>query len=189
MSDPFDAMLEGYDDVEESSGFDGDPLPTGWYPLKIAKVYETSTTTNGAVRTRCGVSVLEGPHEGKVGFFTLNMSPSRVDKNGAARTQEEIKAAAGSIQAQLKGFLSALGLSTGQPVGEGDRKIANFFNVGSWEGREFIGKMQYVPAKGQWSAQNNLNAYYSMGHDDKGIDWWRSNHAGNSAAPGETATI
>ena len=186
MSDPYEAMMEGYDDVEESSGFDGDPLPTGWYPLRIQKVYETSTTKNGAVRTRCGVSVIEGPCEGKIGFFTMNMSPSRVAKDGSARDVGEIRSAATSIQSQLKGFLSALGLSTGQPVGEGDKKIASFFSVGSWEGREFIGKIQFVPASGQWSAQNNLSAYYSMGHEDKGMDWWRANHAGDSESVGGT---
>jgi hypothetical protein len=177
MSD-YGYMTEGYDDVDESHGFSDEPLPSGWYPLRVEKVLSSALSKNGSPSVRLQVQVTEGALQDKRAFVGLNLGPALVDAKGTQRSEKELKDIAKTIQGQMKGFLSSLGVTTGPPVGEKDEAVYSFFNVGSWTGKEFMGFIKLMPAKGDWSASNRLNGYRSIGDEKQGLDAWRAKQSG-----------
>lgn len=185
MTDIYDAMLDGYDDVEPSSGY-GEPLPTGWYPMRVEAVLDTSTSKNGAAMARLQLDVGEGPDKGKKAFVNVIMSPSLVDKTGATRGQAQLADANSVIQGQLKSLLKALGVQTGQPVGTGAEKLFSFYNVGAWKDREFMARIRLRPARGEYEASNDLGDYKPFADEKRGIAWWRGQQGGGGSAKAET---
>ena len=188
MSD-YSHMMEGFDEVEASHGFSDEQLPSGWYPLKVEKVLSTDLSRNGSPQARLQLLVTEGSAEGKRTFANISMGPAKVDRDGAARSDDDLKKTAKTIQGQMRGFLDALGLTTGQPVGDGEEAVYSFFSVGSWAGREFMGYVKLLPAKGQWPASNRLQSYQSLQDEKKGIDAWRAGQASDAAPTSAAQSI
>lgn len=194
MSDAYDQMLTGYDEVEASHGFSGDPLPTAWYALQVEKVLDSSASKSGVPMVRLQLLVTsKHPDEamrGKRAFVGIALGASRVDKNGVQRSQAEYDKATKQVQATSKGLLSALGVSTAAPLGSGVDKVFNFYNVGAWTGREFIGKVALRPPQGQYDASNQLQAHHALDDAKRGLEWLQKqgvlstpSNAANSAAP------
>ncbi len=180
-------MFEGYDDIEETHGFDTDPLPTNWYHLMIEKVLGTEATKNGAVQARCQVIVESGELKGKRAFVNILLGPSSVNKDGTARSDVERQKAAGSIMGQMKGFMKSIGCNTGAPTGDGDvDKAASFYNVGTWDTRQFIGNVKYRPAQGKWGASNQLNGYHGLEDEKKGLEWLNNQSSGSGTNEAQT---
>jgi len=184
MSDPFANMLDGYDEVEPSQGMSGDPLDTGWYPLMVEKVLGTDVSQKGAPTSRVQLKVTEGEYEGRRAFVTVVMGAAMYDKEGKQRTAVELAKANKTIQGQMKGFLKAIGVSTGQPGGTGKDMVFGFYNVPLWEGRTFVGKIRKRAAEGAYPESNQLDAYHSNDDEKRGLSWWRQEQGGaKSSAP------
>lgn len=185
MSDPFTGMLDGYDEVEPSQGMSGDPLDTGWYPLMIEKVLGTDVSKKGAPTSRVQLKVTEGEFEGRRAFVTVVLGAASYDKEDRERGAVDMAKANKTIQGQMKGFLRALGVTTGQMVGEGKDMVFGFYNVGSWDGRTFVGKIRKRAAEGNYPESNQLDAYHNNDDEKRGLAWWRaqSTSAKSSAAP------
>jgi hypothetical protein len=174
VADAFDSMLAGYDEVEASQGYSGDPVPTGWYALKLEKVLSAELSKNGIPMVRMQILITEGQRANQRAFVGMTLSASEKDKNGAQRTKQEIDDANRKIMAQMKGFLGALGVSTAAPAGSGAQKVFNFYNVTAWEGRDFIGKISLRAKTEKYEASNQLNAYYNIKDEKHGLDWLRA---------------
>lgn len=183
MIDDFASMIDGYDQVEPSAGLSNEPLEAGWYALEVAEVLERSTTKNGVPQARVRLKVTEGPSKGRNAFVRLYMGASRVsrkDGNELARTDAEYEKARASVQAQMKGFMRALQLTTGAPVGEGVEKVFSFYNLDAWAGTNFVGRIT-LQAGGanavtgqEYQAQNNLAEFHPMNDAKKGYAWLMS---------------
>lgn len=173
-------LFTGYDDVEESHGFDGDPLPTDWYYLLVEKVLDVAQSNKGAITARIQVGVQEGPKANAKAFVSIVLAPAAEDKNGAQRNDVEMRKANSNIQAQMKGFLRALGVTTGQPLGNSlVDKAHSFYNVNAWEGSSFIAKVSRRE-NAQYGASNQLSSYYSLSDEKRGLDWYRNDHLAKS---------
>jgi hypothetical protein len=189
MSDPVLDMLDGYDDVEASSGMSGDPLPTGWYLLTVEKLLDMAASKAGVPMARLQLNVDEGEHAKQKAFVSIALGPKATNKDGSNRSPEEFDKAKKSVQAQAKGLLKAIAVETAQPLGEGLEKVFSFYNVQAWEGRQFVGKIQLrIDRSGQYDPQNALQAYHHIDDAKKGVAWLRSRSGGPSVAAG-AATI
>lgn len=180
-------LFEGYDDVEESHGFDTEPLPTAWYHLLLEKVLGTDATKNGAVQARCQVLVASGELQGKRTFINVLMGPSMVNKDKTQRSAAELNKAKGNIQGQMKGFMTSIGCNTGEPTGESDvEKASSFYNVGMWDGRQFIGNIKHRAATGMYSASNQLNGFHNIDDAKRGLEWLRAKDGGGNSQEAQT---
>lgn len=167
-------MHEGYENQEASHGFSDELLPSGWYPLEVENILEKSLSKKGSPSARIQLRVTEGKYENKRTFTNMTLGPAKYDKDGAERTKSDLQNLASTIQGQMRGFLQSLGATTGAPVGDADQAIYNFFNVDGWKGRQFMGFVKLIPAKGEWNAQNRLQGYRNLADDKKGIESWRA---------------
>lgn len=178
----FSMMYDGFDDVEPSYGFSDEPLPSGWYPLVVEKVLDKSLSRNGSPTARIQLLVKEGGCEGKRTFANIIMGPAETgrdkDGNEIKRSPEEMQKTAATIKGQMSGFLRALGVTTGQPQGAGDQAVYNFFNVDSWQGREFMGFVKLMPATPRFpNPSNRLQGYRSLEDEKHGLSAWRAAEA------------
>lgn len=177
-----DLIFQDFDDVEPSYGFSDEPLPTGWYPVKVEKIHNISTTKGGAHQVRMQLQVLHGDCANKRAFVSMNMSAAETNHNGTNRSAEELKNVSRSIQGQMSGFLKSIGVTTGAPVGESDSdKLASFFSVSEWEGKELMAYVKLRPAKGQYSASNMLNSYKHIDDPKKGLAAWLAGGGGSAS--------
>lgn len=189
MSDFYSDLSRYYDEAEGSSGFGGDPLPTGWYYLKIEKVLETGLSKNGVPQARLQLQVVEGPCQDQRAFVSLSLGAKETNDDGSNRSKEELDKANKNIVNMIKGFMKAVDVTTGAPVGPFPENVFNFYSVPSWEGRAFVGKIKLQPAKGQYDASNRLNAYHNINDEDKGLAWLRGKYAGSGGAAIKAETV
>ena len=186
----FKQMFEGFDEVQPSFGFSDEPLPTGWYPVKLEKVLETQTSPKGSHGARVQLVVTEGDMSKKRAFVNVTMGPSEMNRDNTQRSEAEIAAAARNIQSQMRGLLKALGLNTGQPSGGTDlEKICSFFSVGQWEGREFMAYLKLRPETNTRQASNQLNAFAPADDPKKGLGAWRAKQGAGAPAAAAAAEI
>lgn len=179
MSDAYDMMLTGYDDVEASHGFDGEPLPAGSYALKVEKILDAAPSkTSGVPMVRMQLLVTERhPDAAMVGrrtWVSMALGASSKNRDGQLRDAAAMAKATSNVQAQMKGWLGVLGVSTSTPSGTGVQKVVNFYNVGAWEGREFVGKIALRPKTEQYEASNQLNSFHSLQDEKRGLEWLRA---------------
>jgi hypothetical protein len=160
----------------------GDPLETGWYPLMVEKVLGTDVSKKGAPTSRVQLKVVEGECEGRRAFVTVVLGAASYDKEDQKRSAVELAKANKTIQGQMKGFIGALGVTTGQPTGTGKDMVFGFYNVGSWEGRTFVGKIRKRAAEGPYPESNQLDAYHNNDDEKRGLAWWRAQSGGASAS-------
>ena len=179
-------LYDDIDDVEPSFGFTGEPMPSGWYPLRVEKLLEVQQRTTGTVQARLQLLTLEGEMKDKRAFVSLTLAPSKQNPDESQRTLEEVKKAAGNIRSQMAGFLKSLGVTTGHPAGSNDaEKASGFWNTREWETREFMGYVKLMPATEKWNASNRLNGYAPIEDEKKGLAQWRAKQT--TAATGAKA--
>jgi hypothetical protein len=187
MGDYFSHMSEGFDDVEPSFGFGGEPLPTGWYPVEVETLLDASLSNGGAPQARLQLKVFEGERANQRAFVTVTMGPSVLGRDGSQRTEEEIAKAAASLKGQMSGFLKSIGVTTGPAEGHDVMtKAKNFFNTGSWTGKQLMARLKHVPENVQrgWNARNELAGFRSLDDEKQGISAWRAKQdaSGNSGS-------
>lgn len=174
MSDFYDLITEGYDDVE-AAPVGSTALPSGWYPLKIAKVHEVRESREGnAIMARVQLAVLEGPLANRNAFVNVMLGPSSLGKDKKPRSAEELKKAADAVKGQMKRFMTALGLSKGEATGTGLDKVSSFYRVSEWEGKEFMGKVKLVAATERYEESNALNDCCPLDDAKYGIEKFRA---------------
>ena len=177
----------------ESQGeWGGDVLPPGKYPLKIASA-QGNVTKNGVPLGRMRVVVTEGPYKDKGTFVDLYLgaSGSSRTKDGQEynRTSEQFKEAAQNAVNKANGFLKALRVHK-VPTPNVERSRPEFtyeyFNVASWEGREFMGRV--IVDKGSDTPRNSLMAFASMDDPKNGVATWREKELPKQVAAHAKAT-
>lgn len=167
-------MFEGFDDVEPSYGFTPNPLPTGWYPVLLEKVLDTQTSQKGSLSARLQLLVTEGPHKDQRTFMSLTMTPALLDKENTQKSDVDIQKAKKVIQGMMGGFLKSINVTTGHPAGaSAEEKNLSFFNIGSWEGNQFMANVKLRPANGTWEASNMIRSYKNLEDEKDGIAAWR----------------
>lgn len=182
MSDAYDQMLTGYDDVEPTYGFSGEPLPTGWYALRVEKILDSAPSRKSGVPMVRVQLLITDKHPdtnmvGKRAWVSIVLGASTLDKNDVKRSQAEYDKATKQVQSTSKGLLSAMGVSTAAPMGSGAEKVFNFYNVAAWEGREFIGKIGLRPANKQYDESNQLQAHHALDDAKRGLEWLKAQTA------------
>ena len=182
MSDAYDQMLTGYDEVEASHGMSGDPLPTGWYALQVEKILDSSPAKNSGVPMVRMQLFITDKHpdaamHGRRAWVSVALGASQQDKNKVQRSQAEYEKATKQVQSSSKGLLSAMGVNTAAPMGSGAEKGFNFYNVAAWTGREFIGKIALRPATKEYSESNQLQAHHNLDDPKRGLEWLRAQAA------------
>jgi hypothetical protein len=187
-----EAMFDNYDQLDESHGFEGEPLPTGWYGLEIEKIHAKDRSERGAMMVRYQARVYAGPAklvDGNARCFLMRLLKAKeVNNDETRRTDAEIAAADNNIKAQMRGFMSSLGVPTATPTGADDlSKVCNFYNVDSWVGKQFVGKVKFVP-EGQYPAKNDLSSFHNVGDEKRGIAFVHEQaaKAGNVAVDAQT---
>lgn len=188
MADMYDEMTSGYDEVEASQGRTGEPLPNGWYFLKVAKVLETGKSRDyGIPYARVQVQVTRGLEEGRVAFLSMSMGVKPVDSKGNTRDAAAMKKSNDTQKGIMKMWMKAIKVDTATPVGEDEHKVLSFYNVGAWEGREFIGKLKSRPATDQFPASNQLDAARPLDdveHGEAFVTKWQSDKLARKVATG-----
>lgn len=194
-------MTEGFEEVPENYG--QEMLVSGWYPFKIEKA-EIGKSRNGVPLAHLQLSVgQEGPAtvRGRRSFVDVYLGASKSkrsydeDETGKKvmsekqRTVEEFKDARTKAQANVKRFLKAIGLTTGVPTAPptDEQFIAQFFRVGEWEGKKFVGKLSVEESDSGYT-NVNLRDYAHVEDSKKGIVKYMSEGWGKAKTEAELVT-
>lgn len=186
----YSKMVDAEDKVEATFGFDSDLIPPGWYWVKIDGA-EVRADEGRVPNVNISCVVLAGPHEGRKVFdgFSLVAGETKRDKAGneIARTAEEIAKANQSVQGMLNGWLSAIKVHKNKqpsaPPSSTDF-LAQFYNVGAWEGREVMvkfGHRKYKGRDGDQRVAGRFQQYAALEDPKHGLAAWQ---AGGGAAKG-----
>ena len=168
------SMYEGFDDVEASYGFVPEPLPKGWYPMVVEKVLDTKTSVKGSLSARLQLQVTEGEYKDKRAFVSLTMTPAKLDQNNQNKTEAELKKNTTVIQQLMSGWMKSINATTSIPAGaDEDEKVCSFFNIGTWDGSQFMANIKYRAASGNFDASNNLGSFRNLDDEKYGIAVWR----------------
>jgi len=187
LTDFYDEVLSGWDDVEPSSGLSSEPVPVGYYAAKIEKVLEKKESSNGVPVVRMQLQITRGKYARRAVFVDMSLSASPVDRDGNKRSTEAFKKANDNVQGMAKGFIRTLNVAKAPAIGEGSAKIFNFYNVDAWEGREFVAKLSIQPEREYngktYGPRNQLANFYPMNDAKHGIAYIEQlEQQGNSAS-------
>lgn len=191
MADMYDEMTQGYDEVEASQGRTGEPLPSGWYFARVAKVLEVGKSRDfGIPYARVQVQVTRGLEEGRVAFLSLSMGVKPVDSKGNKRDDAAMKKANATQMSIMKMWMKAIKVPTAAAVGDGEHKVLSFYNVQAWEGSsEFGAKLKLRPATEQFGASNQLDSAKPLEDPEHGeafITKWQADKVARKSTAGAT---
>lgn len=184
--DDYTDLIKDYDTVAPSTGMSSDPLDPGWYLLEVAEVSQRGKTQANVPYVKLRLRVAEGPAKGRNAFIRMFLGASKLErtKDGGEveRTPERYEKAKASVQAQMKGFMKAIGATTAAAVGEGEEIVFNFYNVDNWAGSTFVGRVTLQPggefAGKEYGPSNNLAEFFPMDDPKKGAAWLRAKQNG-----------
>jgi len=159
-------------------GDDGEPLPRGWYPLRLFPV-KTDVTKNGVPRVLLSATVMEGPKGGRQFLVEQYLTASRFKRikgetegewEQVERTEDEFKEKASAATFRIKGFMDAAGIETNDTAQGEDESdfLVNYFSVEDWKNVKVMANVDIQRDR------NKIKGYRPIDDEKYGLDAFRA---------------